>query len=322
MRGEDDAEDGRRRRLDIHACLASTGEYLAIVRLPPSSTVSDLCRAVAEEASLSSRGPCTYHPFFGGRFLEGQTPLLVAGFRNRCSVDFVRCRPQSIMTVASEGTAKVFNAETGLCALTVFSPRTPSPARCLHWAQPGPLCCSFAQPDGARAVVWERLGATASVRRTADGEVLATIVGHCGAINAAVFSREGFHVATASSDNTSAIWNARTGERLKVLEGHRGAVTSLAFSPDGLRLVTASEDGTAKVWCVASGTSILTLAGHKWAATAAAFSWDGQHVATASEDRTAKVWSAETGECLVTFEGHDGPVVEVAFSGCWKAERT
>ncbi len=50
--------------------------------------------------------------------------------------------------------------------------------------------------------------------------------------------RDGRYIATASTDKTARIWDARTGKLLKVLRppigGDReGALFSIAFSPDG-----------------------------------------------------------------------------------------
>jgi hypothetical protein len=60
-------------------------------------------------------------------------------------------------------------------------------------------------------------------------------------------SRDGRKIATASSDKTARIWNARTGEQLLVLR-HPDQVEAVAFSPDGERLVTASDDSLARIW--------------------------------------------------------------------------
>lgn len=301
-------EDGLRQvppggKVELHACLASTGEYLAILHLSASDTVADLCRAVAEEAALAKRGRCTFHAFVRGRFLDGCLPLTIANLRNKSSVDFVRCVPLSVLTVASDGTAKVFNAETGLCSVTIFSPRG---------ASPGVL-----SPDASRMVSFTPQSTTAQISSVATGEHQLTLACHSGAVNAAAFSREGYHVGTASADGTAVIWNTRTGEQLQTLRGHEGEVHSITFSPDGHHVLTTSSDATARMWCVATGSPKLILAGHKWATTGAGFSPEGGWVVTASEDRTVKLWSVETGECIRTFEGHASPVVEASLSGCW-----
>lgn len=291
--------------LELHACLASTGEYLATVRVPPDGTVADLCKAVAEQAPIAKGGPCTFYAFLQGCFWRGFQPLAATRLQSQALVEFVRCQPLSILTVAEDGAAKVFNAQTGMCAVTIYSPR----------CQP-PWCCS---PDASHSVSFTAGSHAAQVRSLSSGEVVA-LVGHTGPIKAAVFSLEGFHVGTASADGTAIIWNARTGEILQRFVGHTGEVNSFAFSPDGRHVVTASTDGASRVWSVALGESASILSGHKWSVTCASFSPDGNWIITGSEDRTAKLWHTETGICIREFEGHQCPVVDVLISDSWDSE--
>jgi len=50
-------------------------------------------------------------------------------------------------------------------------------------------------------------------------------------------------LASASEDNTVAIWNTKTGMVEFVLKGHTGEVTSVAWSRDGKQLVTGEMSG-------------------------------------------------------------------------------
>lgn len=307
----DDAEPRPPRRpskprfLELHACLASTGEYLAMVRMPLDASVADLCQAVAEQAQIAKREPCTFQAFIRGRFWEGCQRLATTGLDSKSTVELVRCQPLSVLITAEDGTAKVFNAETGMCSVTIFSPRSDPPGSC--------------SPDAARVVEFASSGNVAHIRSLASNETLA-LSGHDGPIKAAVFSIEGYHVGTASADGTAIIWNARTGEKLQRLVGHAGEVTSIAFAPDGRHVATASTDGVVKLWSVASGQSTVTLSGHKWSVTSVSFSPDGLWLITGSEDRSARLWHIETATCAREFEGHKSPVVDVLISDCWDTE--
>ena len=55
-------------------------------------------------------------------------------------------------------------------------------------------------------------------------------------------------IATASSDNTAQVWDARSGAEILSLKGHTELVSSVSWSPDGSRIATASWDNTARVW--------------------------------------------------------------------------
>jgi len=306
MAGQADDEPLRKGDIELHACLAATGEHLALLQLPAVGNVGDLGRAALEDRQEQEHSACAFHLFLGGRFPEALTPLLSLGLRSGSVVDLVRGRPNSVLTTAADGSAKIFAVETGTCTLTLPGrSRDPSPG-------------AFS-PDGGRMLVCARPAPVAKIHKVATGQCLLTLTGHSGPLNAAVFSPEGYHVATASTDRTARIWNARTGECLRALS-HKGEVMDVAFAPDGRQLLTASEDGTAKIWSVAAGSCVRTLAGHKWAVNSVHFSPDGGHIVTTSDDRTVKVWAAETGECIRTLEGHKSPVVEAVFSGCWNPE--
>lgn len=302
--------DGRHPQgaFELHPCLAATGQSLAVLLLPAEGTVADLCRAAEEERAGEEQQDFNFHLFLGGRFPEPYTPLVALGLKNGSVVDLVRGRPLSVLTAASDGTAKVFNAETGLCTLTL-------PGQAQRAGGRGGF-----SPDGRREVILPRPGGpTAKIQKVATGQCQVVLSGHhTERLNAATFSPEGFHVATASADGTAQVWNARTGQCVKTLDGHKGEVLSVAFSLDGRRLVTTSDDRTAKVFCIGLGGCTMTLKGHNWAVNAASFSPDGRYVVTTSDDRTAKIWDWEMGKCLQTFEGHTSPVMQAVFSHCWR----
>ena len=157
-------------------------------------------------------------------------------------------------------------------------------------------------------------GNTARVWKTLDGQLIATLSGHGGAIYSTEFSPDGRLVATASSDNTARIWDPFSGRVLAKLAGHTGPVFTANFSPDGRRIVTASEDGTARVWDIYGLQEVAVLRGHTAAVNAAMFSPDTKFVITASSDQTARLWDARTGSLIVTMIGHKGTVYTATFS--------
>ncbi|KAJ1329819.1 dynein assembly factor with WDR repeat domains 1 [Microdochium nivale] len=142
----------------------------------------------------------------------------------------------------------------------------------------------------------------------------ATLEGHTGPVESAVFSPDSSRVVSASYDETVKLWDAATGTCEATLEGHSDGVMSAAFSPDGRRVISASYDETVKLWDAATGTYEATLEGHTSGINSAVFSPDGRLIISASDDETVKLWDAATGTCEATLEGHSDGVMSAAFS--------
>jgi hypothetical protein len=78
------------------------------------------------------------------------------------------------------------------------------------------------------------------LRNRTNGTPL-TLRGHTGEVLDVSYSPDGSRIASASSDRTIKVWDARTGAEILTLRGHTRAVHSVEYSPDGSRLASASE---------------------------------------------------------------------------------
>ncbi|KAF2193662.1 WD40 repeat-like protein [Zopfia rhizophila CBS 207.26] len=143
---------------------------------------------------------------------------------------------------------------------------------------------------------------------------LQTLEGHRDSVRSVAFSYDSARLASASTDRTVKIWDARSGECLKALTGHSNTVRSVAFSHDSARLASASTDSTVKIWDARSGKCLQTLKGHSYWVQSVAFSHDSARLASASSNREVMFWDASSGECLQTLIGHSSSVNSVAFS--------
>eukprot|EP00429_Kryptoperidinium_foliaceum_P095568 CAMPEP_0176245746 /NCGR_PEP_ID=MMETSP0121_2-20121125/32097_1 /TAXON_ID=160619 /ORGANISM="Kryptoperidinium foliaceum, Strain CCMP 1326" /LENGTH=380 /DNA_ID=CAMNT_0017585377 /DNA_START=17 /DNA_END=1159 /DNA_ORIENTATION=- len=137
-----------------------------------------------------------------------------------------------------------------------------------------------------------------------------------------------WRIATASFDNTAALWSVDSGERLLEFDKHVRCLYSVSISPDGTRLATASEDGTARVWCTETGAAMLwssegdgeclrtlrhTLPHRVRPINDACFSPDGALV-LGSAGNVSFLWSVSSGECVHELRGHAGVVKVAVFS--------
>jgi WD40 repeat protein len=141
--------------------------------------------------------------------------------------------------------------------------------------------------------------------------------GHTDWVNSAAYSPDGRWIVTASEDNTTRVWDAKTGQQKMLLRGHTASVRSAAYSPDGRWIVTASKDNTVRVWDGQNGQQRMELK-HTSPVNWAIYSPDGQWIVTA-EDRTARVWDAESGQQKMLLGEHSYSVNSVAYSpdGRW-----
>jgi WD40 repeat protein len=153
------------------------------------------------------------------------------------------------------------------------------------------------------------------------GSTLYTYNGHSDEVRTVIWSPDGIHVVSGSTDKTAQVWTTtwqdgliNGGAARVTYHGHARSVNSACWSPDGLRIATASLDGTVQVWDAATGNFIFTYSGHTNWVRAVAWSPDGKYIASGSWDETVHIWHADTGENIFTYPGHSDEVRTVAWS--------
>ena len=107
-----------------------------------------------------------------------------------------------------------------------------------------------------------------SLGRRKSWSMSEAVLRHSSSVNCAVFSPDGQHIVSASSDNTAKIWNTATGECEAELTDSN-PVNNADFSPDGMHVVTASL-GSVRIWNTATGVCEAEL--FKWGQICCLFS--------------------------------------------------
>jgi WD40 repeat protein len=194
---------------------------------------------------------------------------------------------------SQDGTAKVWNAETG---------------RELHTLKHNTEVVSVAvSADGQRIVTGSTQGVKVWDGRT--GTAIRTLTPPGGAIISSVaVSADGKHIVSGGLQLQ--VWDADTGQHKRTLHGHIGTTLCVAISADGKKVVSVGAGGirgsevseAIKVWDAATGQDVLTLRAPHGVATRAAISADGQRLVSGGWDRIVRVWQPEVGPTVLILE--------------------
>ena len=148
-------------------------------------------------------------------------------------------------------------------------------------------------PDGTRAVacggMLEGTQGEARIWNLQTNELAVPPLKHLGQVVKAWFSPDGQRIVTASADQTSRLWDAKTGEPLATM-AHKDRVNGAWFSPDGRWVLTASQDGSARVWNGFTGRPLTPFLKHSSPVNCGAFSKQGTLVALGCLDGTIRIW--------------------------------
>jgi len=205
-----------------------------------------------------------------------------------------------VAAAAYDGTARVFNLETGEEQLR------------LGGDEPATYSAVFS-PNGALLATAGRSGRIV-LWRTADGARLADLEGHEGALRGLAFSPDGTVLASAGADRTVRVWDVAARTPRALLRGHQGENRAVVFSRDGRWLYSGGTDRAVHVWDLHGGGATRTLAAFAFAIRTLALSPDGTRLAVGCDGPTITVLDAQTGQPELTFEGQESFVRQVAWS--------
>ncbi|MDQ1265867.1 MAG: hypothetical protein QG635_1019, partial [Bacteroidota bacterium] len=130
-------------------------------------------------------------------------------------------------------------------------------------------------------------------------ELIRTLTGHPGKINAVAVSPEGRYIVSGGGwlDNSVRIWDAMTGRLLNVLTRHSYEIISVAVSFDGKMIISKSSDSFISIWDITSGKLIKSYSELSDGVTNASFSPDSRcFISAGQEDNRVVMWDIMTGK--------------------------
>jgi WD40 repeat protein len=128
------------------------------------------------------------------------------------------------------------------------------------------------------------------------GQLIHTLSGHQGPVNAVAFSPDGKIIASGSDDKSIIIWNLKTGEKISTIQGFKDGVKQLVFSPEGDKILAADRSGNLQLFEINSGNEIADFKTRSFFITKIGFSQDGERVISCQLNTfsVTRIWDANT----------------------------
>jgi WD40 repeat protein/serine/threonine protein kinase/DNA-binding XRE family transcriptional regulator len=208
-----------------------------------------------------------------------------------------------ITTIYEDGTARLYNAETGKLE-SMISGLTQG--RGISWSPSGDLACI--------------VGANGTIR---IWDINTGLVRHNFPLFGASYcewSPEGDKIYVSGED-TIEIRIFELSSALQAFKGNPGIVGFGAWSPDGQQFGRGFNYGPTKVWNAVTGEDVFNFdTGADGESLSPGLNWSpsGDRILTWNADGTTRIWDASTSELLLEFSGIEGGI----FYGDWSPDGT
>ncbi len=200
-----------------------------------------------------------------GNMLFAQTPKLIIPIGHTGEILSASFSPdgKKILTVSADGTAKLWDAGTGIVLKNYKSGGDASSVN---------VTAATFSPDGHyvsinyedhELSIWETITGKRvwdwSGTASDDWIPVRTVDKHFSADGKRIAMFSSYYADTIVNTTDPVIYNMADQRPVFSLKGHKAPVTSLCFSPDGKYIITASADSTLKTWNTRNGKMITTV---------------------------------------------------------------
>jgi WD40 repeat protein/tRNA A-37 threonylcarbamoyl transferase component Bud32 len=204
----------------------------------------------------------------------------------------------TVATASDDGTARVWDAKTGLAVSPVL--KHPGEVNWVEYHPSGERVATACSKGGAW--IWD-----------ARSGALIHQLEHATSLDHVIFSRDGTRVLTSCVDGAARLWDAQSGMRIGENMEHEGEVLHAIFSPDDTRIATASEDNSARIWDAQTGQPLTLPLTHGDLVDRVAFSPDGTLLGTTCADGLVRIWNVASGQLSAEPFRHRDRVNSIVF---------